>query len=197
MIIARPQTVLGLVPASILRRFATPTLSSVCLRLLSDRARVVFWNQIGCALSPDCYIGPLVSIVAGRQVVIGRGSALSGRIELAAWGSITIGRNVMVNHDVHFLTGSHDLNDPEFSGAISSIVIEDNVWIAQGAVILPGVTIGEGAVVGAYAVVPSDVLPRTVVVGNPARVVSKREVFQPAFIPAEFLLSRARRRSRW
>jgi maltose O-acetyltransferase len=51
------------------------------------------------------------------------------------------------------------------------ILIEDNVWIGGGAILLPGVTIGRNAVVGAGAVVPKDVLPNTVVAGNPAKVI--------------------------
>ena len=53
---------------------------------------------------------------------------------------------------------------------ISPVVIEENVWIASHAIILPGVTIGEGAVVGAGAVVAHDVPPWTIVAGNPAVV---------------------------
>ncbi len=56
------------------------------------------------------------------------------------------------------------------------IVIEDNVWIGGGAILLPGVTIGRNAVIGAGAVVPKDVAADTVVAGNPARVV--REIDQ-------------------
>jgi maltose O-acetyltransferase len=52
--------------------------------------------------------------------------------------------------------------------------IGDRVWIAYRAIILPGVTIGEGAVVGAGSVVTKDVEPYTIVAGNPARVVNKR-----------------------
>ena len=52
----------------------------------------------------------------------------------------------------------------------------DNIWIASGAMILPGVTIGEGAVVTAGSVVVKDVEPWTVVGGNPAKMIKKREL---------------------
>jgi len=55
------------------------------------------------------------------------------------------------------------------------IVIEDNVWLGGGAILLPGVRIGRNAVVGAGAVVPRNVPPNTVVVGNPARVIREIE----------------------
>ena len=56
------------------------------------------------------------------------------------------------------------------------IMIMDNIWIASGAMILPGVTIGEGAVVTAGSVVVKDVEPWTVVGGNPAKMIKKREL---------------------
>ena len=56
------------------------------------------------------------------------------------------------------------------------IMIMDNIWIASGAMILPGVTIGEGAVVTAGSVVVKDVEPWTVVGGNPAMMIKKREL---------------------
>jgi len=194
MPLVRPQTLIARLPQSIARRLAAPGLSSIWLRLLGNRARIDFWNHLGCHLHPDCFVGPLVKIVSGTDIRIGPGSALSGRIELAAWGPISIGRNVMISDEVHLLTGSHAVDDPAFTGVVAPIVVEDNVWLAQGAVVLPGVTIGEGAVVGAYAVVPSDVPARAVVVGNPAHVVRQRKQFEPTFIPAEFLLTHGHRR---
>jgi galactoside O-acetyltransferase len=53
------------------------------------------------------------------------------------------------------------------------MVVGDDVWIAEGATLLGGITVGEGAVIGAHAVVTKDVPPRTVVAGNPARVVKE------------------------
>jgi len=126
-----------------------------------------------------------VQILHG-SISVGRGTVLSGKIELLAWGNISIGRGVIISDHVRLLTGSHDINDPAFSGVVHPITVEDNVWLAQGAVILPGVTVGEGAVVGAYAVVARSVEARTVVVGNPARVVGKRAQFEPTLVPADY-----------
>lgn len=58
---------------------------------------------------------------------------------------------------------------------IKPVIIEDNVWIGARVCILPGVTIGEGSVIGACAVVPKSVPPYSVVIGNPARVVKTRK----------------------
>ncbi|MDQ6946153.1 MAG: hypothetical protein M3256_07730 [Actinomycetota bacterium] len=186
------QTLLGRIPPDIARKMSRPGISSSLLRLVPNSARIEFWNRLGCSLDVGCYISPLVGILAGTEVSVGRGSALLGRIEIAAWGAVTIGSNVLVNKGSHFLTGSHDIDDAEFSGIVRPIVISDQVWIAQGAIILPGVQVGEGAVVGAYAVVGSDVPARTVVVGNPATPIRKRNAFDSTFVPAQLALSRDR-----
>ena len=175
-----------------LRRFNGPLATPAVLRLLPNHARIEFWNRMGCRLDPGCYIDPNVFIAGGTEVRIGPGTALAGPVELAAWGPISIGGNVMVSRATHVLTGSHDVDDPAFSGDVRPIVIEDHVWVAQGAVILPGVTLSEGAVVGAYAVVAADVPPWTVVAGNPARILRDRTKHEPTFVPAEFKIGRGR-----
>ena len=85
---------------------------------------------------------------------------------------IRIGHNCLIGPDVGIYTAGHRLQ-PEgrvLDGYGMPITIGDDVWIGGHATILPGVTIGDGAVVAAGAVVTKDVLPRTLVGGNPARV---------------------------
>ena len=91
-----------------------------------------------------------------------------------ALDKITIGRNVCIGEDVRLITGSHDITTPSFDLITKPITIKNNVWVATAAMILPGVTIGEGAVIAAGAVVTKDVEPWTVVGGNPARFIKKR-----------------------
>jgi maltose O-acetyltransferase len=86
---------------------------------------------------------------------------------------ITIGDDVQIGPNVQLLTPTHPL-DPDLRRAkwesAKPIVIEDNAWLGGGAIVLPGVTVGANAIVGAGAVVTKDVPTNTVVVGNPARV---------------------------
>ena len=89
---------------------------------------------------------------------------------------ITIGCNCCIGDDVRLLTGSHDIASSHFDLVTRPITIMDNVWIATGAILLPGVTIGEGAVVASGAVVTKDVPSWTVVAGNPAKYIKKREL---------------------
>ena len=108
------------------------------------------------------------------NVSIGAMSSISNGAWVYALDKIVIGRNVCIGEDVRLITGSHDISSPHFNLVTKQITICDNVWVATGAIVLPGVTIGEGAVVAAGAVVTKDVEPWTVVGGNPAKFIKKR-----------------------
>jgi acetyltransferase-like isoleucine patch superfamily enzyme len=87
---------------------------------------------------------------------------------------LKIGNNVNVSHYTLIQTLTHDPQNPDFVCLCKPVVVEDHVWIGARAIILPGVTLGEGCVIGAGAVVTKDVPPYTIAVGNPARVVRER-----------------------
>jgi putative colanic acid biosynthesis acetyltransferase WcaF len=110
------------------------------------------------------------------NISIGELSSIGSGAWVYALDKIAIGKNVCVGEAVRLITGSHDIVSPHFDLVTRPITICDNVWIATGAVVLPGVTIGEGAVVAAGAVVTKDVEPWTVVGGNPAKFIKKREL---------------------
>lgn len=87
-------------------------------------------------------------------------------------GGITIEDNVLIGPKVSVITESHPLNPTERNSLlVKPVVIKRNAWIGVGAIILPGVTIGENAVVAAGALVNKDVPANTVVAGVPAKVV--------------------------
>ena len=84
----------------------------------------------------------------------------------------------MIGPGVQIYTAAHFLQaEPRNQGweVAKAIMIEDNVWLGGGAILLPGVTIGRNAVVGAGAVVSRSVPPNMVVAGNPARVIREIE----------------------
>ena len=108
------------------------------------------------------------------RLSIGERSSIGDNAWVYALDKVSIGRNVCVGEDVRLITGSHDIASPHFDLKTKPILIGDNVWVATGAIVLPGVTIGEGAVIAAGAVVTKDVSPWTVVGGNPAKFIKKR-----------------------
>jgi maltose O-acetyltransferase len=87
---------------------------------------------------------------------------------------IKIGSDVSIGPEASILTLGHDPQSPDFGDRGGNVVIGDRVWIGYRAIILPGVTIGDGAVVGAGAIVTKDVEPFCIVAGNPARKVGER-----------------------
>ena len=94
-----------------------------------------------------------------------------------------MGAHVAINEGVRILTGSHGVDDPAWRLKVAPVSIGDYAWIATDSIILPGVTIGEGAVVGAGSVVTRDVERFTVVAGNPAVVIRRRNAAQFTYSP--------------
>lgn len=113
----------------------------------------------------------------GSSVELGNYSGIGIHARI---GDVKIGDYVMMGPDVCIFSHNHqnnDLNTPmSFQGftATKPVVIENNVWIGARVIILPGVTIGEGSIIGANAVVTKDVPSFAVVAGNPARIVRMR-----------------------
>jgi acetyltransferase-like isoleucine patch superfamily enzyme len=104
---------------------------------------------------------------------IGEQSSI-GRSEISLHNKVNIGNNVVINDGVILLTGTHRLTDPKWTLKSAPITVNDYAWIATNAIILPGVTIGKGAVVGAGAVVREDVPDYAIVFGNPAVIIEGR-----------------------
>jgi maltose O-acetyltransferase len=105
----------------------------------------------------------------GPRNVVNFGTVVDGRRF-----RVVTGANVSIGPEAAILTLGHDPQSPDFALRGGDVTIGDHVWIAYRAIVLPGVTIGEGAVIGAGAVVASDVEPYAIMAGNPARQVGIR-----------------------
>lgn len=109
------------------------------------------------------------------NLAVGEYSAIGPRVTIYNLGLITIGSNTVISQDSYLCGGTHDYTKPTMPLIKVPITIGNHVWICAGAFIGPGVTIGEGVVVGARAVVTKDIEPWTVVAGNPAKVIKRRD----------------------
>ena len=108
-------------------------------------------------------------VALGARSVINHGCLLDGRRF-----SIQIGADASIGPEAAILTLGHDPRSPEFADRGGPVTIGDYAWIGFRAIVLPGVSIGKGAVVGAGAVVSRNVPPFTIVAGNPARPIGLR-----------------------
>ncbi len=111
----------------------------------------------------------------GRKVFLGDRNVINfGCLFDGRHYQIKTGSDVSIGPEATILTLGHDPQSPEFADKGGDVIIGDRVWIAYRAIILPGVTIGDGAVIGAGSVVTKDVKPYTIVAGNPARFIKQR-----------------------
>ena len=108
------------------------------------------------------------------KVTIGNNSTINFGCYLDNRRGIYIGNNVGIAHDTKIYTLGHDFNDPHFQTKGAPVIINDNVFIFSNSLIMPGVTLGEGAIILAGSVVTKNVDPWTVVGGNPATPIKKR-----------------------
>lgn len=115
-----------------------------------------------------------VEIRIPRRIVIGNNNTINHNVLLDGRGGLTIGNNVDIAQDVYIWTEQHDYNSDDYAGITKPVVIEDYVWIASRATVLPGVTIHRGAVVACGAIVTKDVPPMAIVAGIPAKIIGYR-----------------------
>jgi acetyltransferase-like isoleucine patch superfamily enzyme len=105
---------------------------------------------------------------------IGKHVVINQRCRLDCRGKISIGDNTSISAEVNLITADHDPQSPDFAGRIRPIEIGHHVFIGTRAMILPGVRIGDGAVVAAGAVVAKDVPAFAIVAGVPAKTIGER-----------------------
>lgn len=158
--------------ASVKRAMAiTPVLN----RLTFDQAeeiRAVFSELIGHTVDESFSLIPPFYTTGGENIRVGRNVFLNQNCTMYDLGGIDIADEVMIGPNVSILTSGHPVEPSQRRAFVIAkpIVIERNVWIGAGAIILGGVTVGENSVVAAGAVVTRDVPSNTLVAGNPARV---------------------------
>ena len=143
--------------------------SPVCL----NRWRRFLLRCFGAKLGA-CWLHPSVRIWAPWELEIGSQVYLDAGVHLYNAFGCTIEDRVIISMDSMLCTASHDYTRPDYPLTGKRITVKSDAWITAKAFVAPGVTIGEGAVVAACAVVTRDVGPWTVVGGNPARFIKAR-----------------------
>ena len=130
----------------------------------------------GAKIAADVHIHPSVRITIPWNLEIGAGAAVGDRSILYSLGAIQIGPRATISQGAHLCAGTHDWRDPTMPLLKRPIKIGADAWVCADAFIGPDVSVGEGAIIGACAVVMKNVAPRTIVVGNPACEIGKRDL---------------------
>lgn len=115
-----------------------------------------------------------VEMWGAANLSVGPRSTIGQRSYIDARGGIRIDSDVSISREAMVLTATHDPEDPEFAATLAGVRFGSRSWVAARAIVMPGVTVGEGAVVAAGALVKADVEPYTVVGGVPARPLRTR-----------------------
>lgn len=137
-------------------------------------ARLAYLKSLGMQAGPHTYLFGSSEVISPQNLSIAGNCHIGRFCQIDARGGIRLGRNVVIASHTLLITADHDPQAPDFDGRLGEIRIEDRVWIGSRAVILRGVTIGEGAVVSAGSVVHRDVPAWTIVGGVPAGPVGQR-----------------------
>lgn len=143
-----------------------------------SRVRTAMLRAAGATIGEHSLVQGKVRLTGhgnpSELLTIGKFTLITGGLHLDLGAPIRIGNMVRIGHDVSLLTINHAVGPSHFRAGTSffgEIVIEDGCWLASRCTVLPGVTIGEGAIVAAGSVVTRDVPKHTLVAGVPARVI--------------------------
>ena len=138
--------------------------------------RVFLLRCFGAKVGKGCIVFSSCEVWHPWNLEIGDMVALSEKVICYTVDRIKIGNQTTISRDAFLCCAGHDVTSPIMELTYAPIVIGDNCWIAARSIIMPGRTVGDGAVVAAGAVVTKDIEPWTIVGGNPACFVKKREL---------------------
>ena len=162
-----------------LKRLFWYVINATIFRLMLGRTTKLLRHSLlklfGAEINKDAYIYSSATIFAPWNLKVGR-VCIGPNTILYNKDLIVIGDDSVISQGTYLCTASHDISSKMLPLNTAPIIIGDNVWVAADAFVGMGVTIGEGAVVGARAAVFKDVEPWTVVGGNPAKFIKNRVI---------------------
>ncbi|MDB5296348.1 MAG: putative colanic acid biosynthesis acetyltransferase [Phycisphaerales bacterium] len=133
-----------------------------------SRWRAALLRLFGAQVGPRCTIRRTSRVYYPWKLSMGADSSLGDRCEVYNLGPISIGERVSVSQEAMLCGGTHDYTRLAMPLVTRPIVLKDDAWVCARAFVGPGVTVGEGAIIGACAVAARDVPDWTIVAGNPA-----------------------------
>ncbi len=143
--------------------------------------RKVVYQMAGIKIGKGSHIHMGTQFFSPRGVKIGQGTIIGQNAFLDGRDLLTIGDNVDIASEVMIYNSEHDIHSEDFHATNGKVIVGDYVFIGPRAIILPGVSIGRGAVVAAGAVVTKDVEDFMIVGGVPAKVIGERQNKTPNY----------------
>ncbi len=137
--------------------------------------RLWLLRLFGCRISGSPYVAPSARIKMPWNLVLEDHACLGPESETYNLATITLNARCTVSQQVYLCAGTHDFSTPDLPLVVGEIMVGENAFIGVRALVLPGVSIGEGAVVGAGSVVARDVPEWMICAGNPCRPLRPRE----------------------
>ena len=169
-------------PHSLANKVGRVLWAAVWLLLFRPSPRVLFgWRRFllrlfGARIGRNSRISPGVRIWAPWNLIVGDETAIAHGVDCYCVDEITIGNHATVSQHAFLCGATHDISDPHMRLVSAPICIADQAWICADAFVAPGLSVEEGAVVGARSVVTRDVEAWSVVAGNPAKRIGQREL---------------------
>lgn len=154
----------------------------------SHTIRNFIWRAFGLKLGKNSTLHTGLRVFDPRNIKIGQGTIVGYASFIDGRDKVAIGNHTDIASEVMIYNSEHDLTDADFSATLAPVKIGDYVFVGPRAIILAGVTIGDGAVVGAGAVVTKDVDPYTIVGGVPAKIIGERQLKDPHYKLGRFKL---------
>jgi putative colanic acid biosynthesis acetyltransferase WcaF len=136
--------------------------------------RAFLLRCFGAKLGPNCHIYPGARIWAPWNLVCADGAAIADEAVVYNAAQVCMGSHAIISQQAYVCTATHDFDDPRFPMITKSIVIGSYAWVCARACVLPGVTVGDGAVLGMASVATRDLQPWHVYAGMPAQRVRPR-----------------------
>jgi putative colanic acid biosynthesis acetyltransferase WcaF len=137
--------------------------------------RLMWLRIFGCRIEGTPFVHQRARIQIPWHVTLHDKSCVGDRANLYSLGEIELRRSCVIAQEAYLCTGTHDFNNPKLPLVTAKITIGIDAFVGARAFIMPGVQVGDGAVVGACSLVIDNVEPRMIVAGSPARFIRSRE----------------------
>lgn len=161
---------------SILKLFCFYLINEWIMFIPFHAVRLLFIKQLLNKIGKQTNFLMGLEIRKGKNISIGNNCVINKKVLLdGRGGNLIIGNNVDIAQETNIWTLEHDVHDDYHKDKGADVIIEDDVWIASRCTILPGVTIGRGAVVASNSVVTKDVPQMAIVGGVPAKIIGTRK----------------------